>query len=519
MSERLVASGIACAAAIAALCVGVVLGAHVAGGSDSSCYLNSARLLSEGSVGFDDPLARSAPWPHADQTFTPAGFTPSSADRLLLVPICSPGLSLTMALFRRVHLSPFLVVPLLGALAVWLTFVIGRAVDRPATGAAAAVLMTCSPTFLYQLVQPMSDVPATGWWLMAVSCIVGRREPRWSGWAGLAASAAILTRPNLAPLAVVLAGYLAFVAEGALVRRLALFGAGLIPGALALAVLQRAMYGSPLATGYGSVGGLMSVDHVMPNLFRYTTWLFGAHTPLLLLAFAAPFVARGSRSVWLLLALAVTTLACYLPYTVFDDWWYTRFLLPAIPALILLSVMVAETIIRRATRRRLIVAAACVAALALLWLNIAKDRRAFDLAQLEQHYYRAGLAARRVAGPAAIVTLKDSGSVRYHAQLATLSWDILEPSGMDEALAFVRSHGYTPYLLLELDEEPVFRERFASGSVVGRLDWPPRIQIGRTIRLYDPDDRRRFLEDGVVRTTFVPEPPPPSRDWRRWLTP
>lgn len=347
MTGRL-ASGIACLAAIAALLVGLVLGAHVAGGSDSSCYLNSAQLLSQGAVGFDDPLARSAPWPHADQTFTPAGFTPSPADRFLLVPICSPGLSLAMAAFRTARLSPFLVVPLLGAAVVWLTFVIGRAVDRPTTGAAAAVLAMCSPTFLYQLVQPMSDVPATAWWLSAVACVLARRGARWPVYAGLAVSAAILTRPNLAPLALVLVGYLALAGEGTAVRRLASFAAGLIPGALLLAFVQRAMYGSPLATGYGSVGELMAVEHVGPNLHRYTSWLLGAHTPVLLLALAAPFAARGNRAVWLLLALAATTLACYLPYTVFDDWWYTRFLLPAIPALILLSVMTAEALVRGA---------------------------------------------------------------------------------------------------------------------------------------------------------------------------
>src|SRR5581483_3043314 len=110
MSQR-AARTIACGAAIAAFVVGVVLGSGVAGGSDSSCYLNSAKLLANGAVAFDDALARAAPWPLAEQTFTPAGFTPSPADRFRLVPICSPGLSLTMAAFRLLRLSPLLVVP------------------------------------------------------------------------------------------------------------------------------------------------------------------------------------------------------------------------------------------------------------------------------------------------------------------------------------------------------------------------------------------------------------------------
>ncbi len=174
--------------------IGVVLGTYVAGGSDSSCYLNAARSLARGTVGLEQPLARDAPWPHAERTFTPAGFSPSPIDPAFLVPICSPGLPLLMAVFRVLHVTEFLVVPLLGALAVWLTYVLGRAIHGPMTGAAAAVLLVCSPTFLYQLVQPMSDVPAMAWWLLVVACTIERDDgSSRPGLAGLAASMALLT--------------------------------------------------------------------------------------------------------------------------------------------------------------------------------------------------------------------------------------------------------------------------------------------------------------------------------------
>ena len=176
MSAR-VARIVAAGAAVAALAIGVVLGTYVAGGSDSSCYLNGGRLLARGLVRLEQPLARDAPWPHAGQTFTPAGFSPS-VDAGGFVPICSPGLPLLMAAFRVLHVTEFLVVPLLGALAVWLTYVLGRAIHGPTTGAASAALLACSPTFLYQLVQPMSDVPAMAWWLLALVC-VGEREGGW----------------------------------------------------------------------------------------------------------------------------------------------------------------------------------------------------------------------------------------------------------------------------------------------------------------------------------------------------
>jgi hypothetical protein len=151
------------------------------------------------------------------------------------------------------------------------------------------------------------------------------------------------------------------------------------------------------------------------------------------------------------------------------------------------------------------------------WIGIAIVRHAFDLSDWEQHYYRAGTAvAAHVAGPAAIVTVRNSGSVQYYAGRTTVSWDTLDAGALDEMLTFVRDHGYTPYLLFEIDEEPVFRERFRRASAIGNLDWPPRVQVGRTIRLYDPLDRARFLADGRVRTEFIRDGPVPARDWRRW---
>ena len=68
----------------------------------------------------------------------------------------------------------FLVVPLFAALLVWFTFALGRALDDEVTGLGAAVLLACSPIFLYQAVQPMSDVPAAALWLAAfVFCVRG----------------------------------------------------------------------------------------------------------------------------------------------------------------------------------------------------------------------------------------------------------------------------------------------------------------------------------------------------------
>jgi hypothetical protein len=148
--------------------------------------------------------------------------------------------------------------------------------------------------------------------------------------------------------------------------------------------------------------------------------------------------------------------------------------------------------------------AGITATLCVVFVFAARSGRAFEVGALERHYRFAGrYVAERLPQRAAIVTVKDSGSVHYYADRPTLSWDTLDPTSLDAVLTFLRAEHYQPYLLIESDEEPAFRARFGGHSAVGALDWPAAAQIGRTIRIYDPDDRARFFADGRVRTDFV----------------
>jgi hypothetical protein len=84
-----------------------------------------------------------------------------------------------------------------------------------------------------------------------------------------------------------------------------------------------------------------------------------------------------------------------------------------------------------------------------------------------------------------------------------VSWDVLAPAWFEPALAFLRGQGSVPYLLLESEEEPQFRARFEGTTPLGALDWPPAVQVGRTIRIYDPRDRARYFANEVVRTEYI----------------
>ena len=486
---------------------GIRWGTFVAGGSDSYCYLHQAQRWASGRLQVPEPLALEAPWPNAPLTFAPVGHLPSPTVPGALVPICPSGLSMAMAplvVLGGVR-AAFVVVPLFGALLVAATFLIASRISRR-IGLACALVAACSPIFLYQLVQPMSDVPAAALWTLAVALVTGtrRRDPAV---AGLAAAAAVLVRPNLAPLAVPLALFLLFRPERTWRDRIgsaATFAACAAPGPAAFAAIQYTFYGSALNSGYGTLGTIYSVDRIAPNATRYVRWLIDTHTAVWLLALAAPLLLPGAVT-GLLVALILVNVACYLPYVVFDDWSYLRFLLPTLPLLLILTIATLDSIARRIApwTARPVVALVSIA-LAVTYVGEAEIRNAFRLHLLEARYERAGtFVSQRLPPNAIVITSSESGSVRFYSGRRTLVWDALEPGWLDPTIAYLRTRGLEPFLLLETREEPLFRRRFAS-SLLGALDWPPAAEVASRVRVYRPDDREKYFSGVRTPTEYAP---------------
>ena len=462
-----------------------------------------------------EPLALEAPWPDAPLTFAPAGHIPSPTVRGAPAPICPVGLSLAMVPFVWAggDALVFAVVPFFGVLLVWSTYVLGARFSRR-VGVASAFLLACSPAFLFQLMQPMSDVPAAALWMLAVGTATSgkRRSPLAAGFAG---SAAISVRPNLLPMGIVLGLFLLFRPDRLWrerARDAAMFAAASLPGCLVVAIVQAMFYGSPLRSGYGTLPTLFAAEHIVPNAIRYATWMWQSHGFVWLLALAAPLLLPGWLTT-LLLSLVIVNVACYLPYTVFSDWWYLRFLLPAIAILLVLAMAVVDALLHlwreplssaAPTKRvRTAVVALIVLASSLFFIREARARSVFDLQRLEARYERAGLYVDSHLPPnALLVTSWESGSIRYYGHRNTLVWDALDPGWLDRAIAYLRTRGYEPYLLLERWEEPAFRQRFA-GSAVARLDWPPAAEIAGQVRIYRPDDRERYLSGTGVPTEYA----------------
>jgi hypothetical protein len=483
--------------AVGAGVVGVWRGTWAAGGSDSSCYALMAQAFAGGNLQPRTPLAAAAPWANASTTFAPGGFIPSPIDPAAASPVCAPGFSLLLAPFYAAG-GPdgiFLVTPLAGALLVYLTFVFGRQMANEGVGLASALLVATSPVFVFQVVQPMNDVAIAALWLLAVVLLA--RHTDSSLQLGLVVGLALLVRPNLAPAAAVV-GIACATHRG--VRGAARFAAGAAPFLIVLAALNVSLYGHMLATGYGSATDLFALGNVSANVQTYGQALISTQLGFPLLGFAAAFVVEGERRRVALIAsaIALAIVAIYMLYRPLPEWWYLRFLLPALAVLTVLAVAT----LFRATRRAPILAIAIVFAVVTVSVTSSELSEAWDLVRLERRFRLAGETARdRLPRNAVYLSVWESGTVRFHALREAVVWDALPPQALDGALSWLSSQGYEPHVMIEDWEEPLFRQRFGTASAIGQLDWPPAFVIDSRVRVYKPADRERYHSSGETSAT------------------
>ena len=531
------ASVLALALALAVFILGARFGSRTAAGSDAYGYVSQADLWLHGNLHVDQPWVARFAWPDADAVFAPLAYRPGTTPHTL-VPTYPPGLPLLMAAFSLpgAHGARYLVVPLMAALGVWLTWRLGRRALGDAGGLLSALLLASSPAFLFQLMLPMSDIPATTAWLAAAVLVLCAPPRPWL--AGLAACAAILIRPNLAPLAAVLTvailltpadatrsrspwflrAWFSAVRLGRAVR----FASAAATGVAIYAAFNAALYGSPLHSGYGGFTELLTLHDPGGTLRHYLRLLFETQTILIALAPLGLIVVRGRAGETAALRVVLggtvaVVLGFYAFYARFEEWWYLRFLLPAYPALIVSSLVglrwvtgavpklrgaklpaSAQSATARPRRslgeggQLCLQIAACLLVAFTGW-RIAIDRGIFGIQRVESRYERVAAAVRRLTPPnAAIICMQHSGALRYYASRVTLRYDILAPDWLDRAVKDLAGAGYRPYILLEDWEIGRFRDRFAGRSPLGHLDWSPIVRLwpGPAVFLYDAEGER-----------------------------
>jgi hypothetical protein len=337
---------------------------------------------------------------------------------------------------------------------------------------------------------PMSDIPVTAAWTLSVVAAAAG----WPVGAGLSAGMALLIRPNLAAVALVIAAWIGLTRKGA-----GRFALALVPFVAAVGVVNASIYESAWTSGYGTLDDLYALSFAGPNVAQFARWTLETQTPVVLLAalfFAVPGwlpPSRIPRPRLLLGGVMAAVFVSYLFYKPFDAWWYLRFLLPMWPILMTLVVAAIFGVATRVARLPVSAATLGVAmVLAALGVRIAIARDAFDVGRGERRYLD---VARFVAGhtePSSVmIALQHSGTLRMYAGRMTLRFDQLDPAWLDRAIAFLQSSGRHPYIVVEDGERGLFVQRFGAAADAGRLSWPPfaELESGR-VAIYDPIERQ-----------------------------
>jgi hypothetical protein len=392
----------------------------------------------------------------------------------------------------------------------------------------------------------MSVVPYSTWVVMA---ILAARGDRWPSAVAAGACLGMLgaTRPNLAPLAAVVVACTVWPvaarpqadmppgSTAALLRRLRV--SRLVPAAFGLAPVigmvmlgHQVLYGSPLATGYGGVDQYFTRANIVQNIHDYA-WRIGVgETATLALVVGAlallwlsPWRAAARRlepqasslPSWArvrggglaeLAAIAAGTmgviLALYLPYGIFPDWAYLRFLLPGLATLFVLAgALVAGAAARLPAwiAGPLLVTAVAVTGFANV--RIATREQVFNLHRYESRYRTVGRYLRETLPPNSIVvTFQESGAIRYYTGVPIVRWDYV-PVDLDEAIDKLRAFGLHPMLVVEDWERPTLRARVPK-SRLAALDWTPRADIGETTHVWVLDPLDRDAEKEPITDVF-----------------
>jgi hypothetical protein len=490
---RLLSGGLA----LGVLLVGLVWGTTAVGGSDPYGYSSEADLWKAGRLTIDQSFFQ--PWPYEEWTLAPLGYRPG-LDRHTIVPTYPPGLPLLIAAADIVSgpRGRALVIPVFGAIAVWLTFVLGVLIVDEVVGLFAALLMAASPAFLYHITWTMSDVPATATWTLALVLALWRRPTA----AGVVSGLAIAIRPNLLFLAVGV-GLIA-VWSGPIQRQkppsfqaLFRFGLGILPAILGLALFNTHLYGAPWRFGYPE--GLFSWRNVWPNATRYARWLVQTQTLLWILAIPfllsrrfAPGTTLSQDSIVRagLSALLAAFVLSYLPYARFDEWTYVRFLLPAFPVLLVAALGCIRSIKALYGSPSSIAVLTVVTILVFAWeISTAKALGAFTIASdLEQFSIVARDVRDLTPERSVLFSMFHSGSARYYSGRMTIRYDFLPEPALDEAVDMLAARGLRSYFLLESWEIELARQRFSLHSTAGRFEQAPVKQwdfSNRMVRLYE----------------------------------
>ena len=318
-----------------------------ASGPDSSGYMNGAKLLLTGEAHVRvEALRTFGLTDDMTHVFVPYGFAIHRPG--VLVPSYPAGLPLHLAAAAGIggwKTAPFVLAPIVAIGCLLMCYALGREAGLVGLWAVAPSLMLASfPVFIEHALQPASDNLAMLYALVSFYAALRahRSAASWAVLAGVAFAMGVWVRPTNILLVVPLAVALRF--RPALLLRTA---AGALPIGLVIASMNQWLYGKWWRTGYGSFFGVISRTPVCARF--HVEWMARILTPVVLPG--GLLVVFDRRSSGWIRAMLVSwfgvLFAFYSFYNYCDQPFSIRFLLPAVPALLIGASLVVQGVVDR----------------------------------------------------------------------------------------------------------------------------------------------------------------------------
>jgi hypothetical protein len=495
---------------IAALAVGLTIrhNTWAAWATDSGAYISAGRAWERGELFTPATFVFWAPWAANGQVEFPLGHVqgPSKGTITGQYPLGYP-LLIAVAFRTGGDLAPHLVTPLLTGVLAWCAFLLGRLMASAWAGVLGALMIAATPVVLGHAVMPFSDVPAAAFW--ALAWLMSVRPGLMAALAsGAAAAFAVMIRPNLAPLAVVIAATVMFADytewRRALVRLVAFGVLGSLGPALVL-WSQAALYGHPLQSGYRvPMSSFFSLERVPYNAGLYPRMLAELHSWFAFAGLAfVPFGVRRMRSspeaytrgllVLSAVGLIVVNYALYLPYLTYVGWFWLRFLLPALLALFLLLAAGLDHLrLSLQPRWGRLAHAALLPGLIIPWFGEEQIRPqvGYERMHMMERYLPEVLPRNAV-----VLTYAHGGAIAAATGRPIVRIDYVEGEALDQVIRSLQRRGYRPVYVFDVAVEGAFIGGRFKTMELGRLTWPARAELTSvtSIVYYDLADRESFF--------------------------
>jgi hypothetical protein len=475
--------------------------------TDSGAYLAAAQAWARADLFTPATFVFWAPWSAGGAEF-PFGHVQGPVTGTITgqYPLGYP-LLLAAALRLGGDLAPHLVSPLLLGVLAWCAFLLARRVTTSWAGVLATLMTASTPVALSHAVIPFSDVPSTALW--AVAWVMSLRPGHGAALAsGAAAALAVMIRPNLAPLALVIAATVV-VAERTgwkrAVTRFVAFGVTGMLGPVVVLWSQDALYGHPLQNGYrASMSYFFDLERVPYNAGLYPRMLAQLHSWVVFGGLLyAPFALRGigrsreayERGVLVASALGIILVnyVLYLAYLTYVGWYWLRFMLPAMLALfVLLAAGVDHVRLWLTPRWPRLAFLAVAPAVFVAWVAEKEIRPpvGYERIQMMQRYLPEVLPPNAV-----ILTQAHGGAIASATGRPIVRLDVIDPNALDGVVRDLRRRGYRPVYVFDVAVDADFVGHRFRTTEFGRLTWPARAELASTTSVvyYDIADRDRFL--------------------------